>query len=306
MCHNNIIDNDNNNNNNENINNNNLNNNINITINNNIDNNNNNNNNNNNLNNNDINITINNNNNNNNINNINNNINLKKNKINENLNKLNKDIKNNIIITPTKNNHDHNVNSKTFKSKSLFFNNNLLNNYITTSSILHYKSNDIAIELTLICFSIFKKCRAKEFLNLNWSKSTKNILSPNVVRMIVRSNLVSSWVAQEILNQENIKERAEYLKLFIKVANDCVSLNNFNTLFDIFSGLNSAAIHRLKKTWALLPKESLKIFEYLEELTSTSGNFHILRSNVDSIKDNPCIPYIGIYLTVKKYIFLII
>jgi hypothetical protein len=107
---------------------------------------------------------------------------------------------------------------------------------IHNAPLLLFKSLDIASQLCLICYNIFKKCRAKEFLNLNWSKKYRLELAPNVCNMIDRSNKVGSWIVQEVLKQENIRERVEYLKLFIKVANHCYNLHNFNTLVEVMSG----------------------------------------------------------------------
>jgi hypothetical protein len=61
------------------------------------------------------------------------------------------------------------------------------------------------------------------------------------------------------------------------------------------SALNSNSIHRLKKTWNLLSKDILNIYEDLCNIISNKNNFNILRTKILSIDNNntPCIPYIG-------------
>jgi hypothetical protein len=215
------------------------------------------------------------------------------------------------LLEVCKNESNINTTSKSKENEKLKHKLSLKRNSIFISNItsIHncsftlFRSSDIAIQLTLICFSIFKNCRAKEFLNLNWTRANKRKLSPNVVTMIERSNNIGSWVIQEILKNENVKERMEHLKLFIKIANQCLILNNYNTIVEIMSGIESNAIHRLKKTWSILPKETTKIFENLSKIVSNKKNFKEMRSKVDSInKDTPAIPYIGIYLSDMVFI----
>jgi son of sevenless-like protein len=51
---------------------------------------------------------------------------------------------------------------------------------------------EIARQLTLIEYSIFKTIQPKEFLNQGWSKSKKEINSPSILSMIRLFNKVSN------------------------------------------------------------------------------------------------------------------
>ena len=152
-------------------------------------------------------------------------------------------------------------------------------------------------QLTLISFRLFEKLRPKEFLNQNWMKETRMKKAPNIYDMITRSNEVGMWVASEILNYEDVKERAYVLKQFIKVATECEKIHNYNTMYDIVSGLNSNAIHRLKKTWELVPEKWRVKFQDLLTLTSPKKSYHALREALHSNADQCVLPYIGMFLT---------
>lgn len=55
-------------------------------------------------------------------------------------------------------------------------------------------------------------------LNQNWSKPDRDILAPNVVAVIKRFNLVSTWVATEIVKAEKMKDRVQLIKNFVRIA----------------------------------------------------------------------------------------
>ena len=67
--------------------------------------------------------------------------------------------------------------------------------------------------------------------------------------MIRWTNDLSAWVNTEVLKRESLKERVDTLELFIKIAQNCFELRNFNAVLTILAGMQSSAIDRLKKTW---------------------------------------------------------
>ena len=82
-----------------------------------------------------------------------------------------------------------------------------------------------------------------------WSKPNKEDLAPHIVLMIKRFNLVSAWVATEIVKSEKIGDRVLKVKKFLNIAKHCRDISNFNGVMEILAGLQNAAIHRMKKTW---------------------------------------------------------
>ena len=74
-------------------------------------------------------------------------------------------------------------------------------------------------------------------------------------------------------------------------------LKNFNASMEVIAGLQSASASRLKKTWALVPKDKLKLFEELTDLLSPTSNYSTLRNHIHKGISPPVIPYLGVYLS---------
>ena len=73
----------------------------------------------------------------------------------------------------------------------------------------------------------------------------------------------------------NMRLRVAVIKFFITVARYCASWNNYNTVFEIVSGLNVPSVYRLKKTWSNLPAKYQQrqfIFSDLTFLNSEKKN----------------------------------
>eukprot|EP01102_Stenamoeba_stenopodia_P014624 TRINITY_DN4881_c0_g1_i2.p1 TRINITY_DN4881_c0_g1~~TRINITY_DN4881_c0_g1_i2.p1 ORF type:complete len:1169 (+),score=349.70 TRINITY_DN4881_c0_g1_i2:173-3679(+) len=160
---------------------------------------------------------------------------------------------------------------------------------------------EVARQLTLIEYDLYKAIKPWECLGQAWAKKDKEIKAPNIIAMIKRFNYVSRWVATEIVKGETLKDRTNILKTMLEVAEKCKMLNNFNGMMEIISGLQSSAIYRLKQTWAALPTRLTKLFEEINALMSSESNFRSFRQHLHTI-DPPCIPYLGVYLTDLTFI----
>lgn len=69
----------------------------------------------------------------------------------------------------------------------------------------------------------------------------------------------------------------------------------------VISGVTSTAIYRLKKTWALVDKNTMSIFEELNTLLSRDNNFANFRKALHKIQP-PALPYLGVYLTDMTFV----
>ncbi|XP_064416518.1 ras-specific guanine nucleotide-releasing factor RalGPS2 isoform X2 [Latimeria chalumnae] len=168
--------------------------------------------------------------------------------------------------------------------------------------VLKVTPEEYAGQITLMDAPVFKAIQPEELSSCGWNKKEKHSSAPNVVSFTRRFNQVSFWVVREILHAQTLKIRAEVLSHYIKTAKKLYELNNLHALMAVVSGLQSAPIFRLTKTWALLSRKDKTTFDKLEYLIAKDDNYKRLRDYIGSLKMTPCIPYLGIYLSDLTYI----
>ncbi|CAG8741154.1 987_t:CDS:2, partial [Racocetra fulgida] len=159
---------------------------------------------------------------------------------------------------------------------------------------------EIARQLTIIEAKLYNKIRPVECLNKAWSRESKEgedgdgeEVAVNIKAMIVNT--------ESILNQKEIKKRCAFIKHFVAVADRCKQLNNFNSLTAIISGLNSAPIHRLKRTWEMVNARTIQTLDNLNRIMNSTKNFFDYREMLHSVNP-PCVPFLGVYLTDLTFI----
>ncbi|XP_026462317.1 ras-specific guanine nucleotide-releasing factor RalGPS2-like isoform X2 [Ctenocephalides felis] len=158
-----------------------------------------------------------------------------------------------------------------------------------------------AEQITLLDLPSFTAIQAEELTSCAWNSRNKLNVAPNVVAFTRRFNNVSFWTVSEVLAGPTPKKRSEHISHFVKIARHLHSLNNLHALFAVISGLQSASIHRLDKSWNLVQKKDKLTFEKLASVFSEKENWKVLREYQDSLR-LPCIPYLGLFLTDFVYI----
>lgn len=114
----------------------------------------------------------------------------------------------------------------------------------------------VARQLTLREMDLFQSIELKELLHQGWARTkTSQETSPNLSTFISWFNKTTSWVATEVCMSNSTRLRVSVIKFFITVARHCASWNNYNTVFEIISGLNLPSVYRLKKTWSHIPSK---------------------------------------------------
>jgi len=173
----------------------------------------------------------------------------------------------------------------------------------STSSFSHddWDPIEIARQLTIIEYEMYREITPKELLSLSWQKNDREKRSPNLLKMIHRFNEVNNWVQWQIVSEPNIKKRAAAIKKMIRVTEELKKLNNFNAVFVFVSALHSASINRLRKTWEEVGKSQMKQLEEFDMLTSPNGSFMLYREELHNANP-PCIPYVGVYLSDLTFI----
>lgn len=168
-------------------------------------------------------------------------------------------------------------------------------------NLLSLNSTVLAIELTLHDFNIFRRIEPQSFIfDLFELRSNIDSLDDKWRKDLNTFELLSNkemfWVINEILNENSVVKRAKIIKYFIKVANICRHLHNYNSLFALLSGLGHGSIQRLKVTWDKLPTKYTKLLKNLQSLMDPSRNMLNYRRELKDC-DPPVIPFFPI---VKK------
>lgn len=110
------------------------------------------------------------------------------------------------------------------------------------------------------------------------------------------SNKEMFWVVCEILNERNIGRRVKIVKQFIRVADVCSQLRNFNSMFAIISGLGHSCVNRLRRTFEKLKPKYKNQLDKMRELFDPSRNMLNYR---ECLKQTPP-PAIPLFPQIKK------
>ena len=157
---------------------------------------------------------------------------------------------------------------------------------------------EVARQITLMEFDFFREIKPLELLQNAWMKEDKEINSPNICKMTKLSNHIIHWVASEIvLVKDGPKQRAVVFEKFVMIAQHLERLRNFNGVKEIIAGLQSSAIHRLKKTKECVSTKHMRIVETLSRIVASDMNYKVLRSRVAEIEAEPTLPFPGVYLS---------
>ncbi|XP_003470790.1 ral guanine nucleotide dissociation stimulator isoform X3 [Cavia porcellus] len=191
--------------------------------------------------------------------------------------------------------------------------------------VLVFPPDLVAEQFTLMDAELFKKVVPYHCLGSIWSqrdKKGKEHLAPTIRATVAQFNNVANCVITTCLGDRNTKapDRARVVEHWIEVARECRVLKNFSSLYAILSALQSNAIHRLKKTWEDVSRDSIRIFQKLSEIFSDENNYSLSRellikegtSKFATLEMNPrraqrrpketgviqgTIPYLGTFLT---------
>lgn len=110
------------------------------------------------------------------------------------------------------------------------------------------------------------------------------------------SNDLSSLVSDTILHYNEVKKRAAVLKQWIKIAHQCLDLNNYDALMAIICSLNSSTITRLRRTWEAVSPRRRELLKQLQAIVEPSQNNKVLRGRLAGHVP-PCLPFLGMFLT---------
>ncbi|KAG8455148.1 hypothetical protein GDO86_001381 [Hymenochirus boettgeri] len=147
---------------------------------------------------------------------------------------------------------------------------------------LSFRPDMLAEQFTVMDADLFKKVVPYHCLGCIWSqrdKKGKEHLAPTIRATVSQFNSVTNCVIATCLGDRSLKsqQRAKVVERWIEVARECRILKNFSSLRAILSALQCNAVHRLKKTWDEVSRESYRIFMELSEIFSDENNHSLSR-----------------------------
>ena len=162
-------------------------------------------------------------------------------------------------------------------------------------TILDFDPLEVARQLTIRQMTVFCSIMPEELLGSQWMKKG-GADSPNVKAMSSFSTDLSNLVADTILQYNEVKKRATVIKQWIKIASQCLELNNYDALMAIICSLNSSTITRLRKTWDIINPKRRETLRTLQAIVEPSQNNKVLRARLQGHVP-PCLPFLGMFLT---------
>ncbi|KAI8073143.1 hypothetical protein BC940DRAFT_250624 [Gongronella butleri] len=171
-----------------------------------------------------------------------------------------------------------------------------LSTRLSTIAVYRMDPQEIANQLTLMESQLFCQIPPSELMATHKKKSAPPAV--HVKAMVHRSTVLVYWISNTILVEMDTKVRVLVIKFWIKVADACLQLNNFNTLMTIRCALNSAGIARLKRTWdAVLRSTKYKTtYHTIDTIADSERNFAAYRKCLKQATP-PGLPFLGIFLS---------
>ncbi|KAI5989018.1 ras GEF [Pisolithus albus] len=168
--------------------------------------------------------------------------------------------------------------------------------------LLEIEALELARQLTITESQLYQKIRPSECMQRSQqSKQRRTDPRDGVANFIRRSNKIAHWVAFSILSKDEARRRASVIKHFILVADQCRMLQNFSTMGAIVSGLNSAPIHRLKRSWEQVSSRHMSQLQTCEATINSYRNYNKVRTTLATVSP-PCVPFVGVFLTALTHI----
>lgn len=184
----------------------------------------------------------------------------------------------------------------------------------TIPSILHFTPGLVAYQITRIESAIFLAIPSHALLS-HAPKSPH----PRVVASTDFFNYITRLIEHSILLPQEASVRAQHINHWIKIANKCQDLNNYQTLKAVVSALGTPPVQRLKRTWAYIPKKSLARLDAMNELMSEHNNYGKYREHMGIVSTTvlngksvnliqsehykrPTVPFLGTFIHDMTYL----
>ncbi|XP_030401875.1 ral guanine nucleotide dissociation stimulator-like 3 isoform X2 [Gopherus evgoodei] len=137
--------------------------------------------------------------------------------------------------------------------------------------LLSFSVEEVAEQLTLMDIELFMQVRPFHCLGCIWSQRDRKVgegAAPSVRATVAQFNAITSCVVASVLGDVQLRapQRARLLEKWVAIAQHCCVLRNFSSLRAVISALQSSPVHRLKRTWAAVSRDTMGVFWKLSQI----------------------------------------
>uniref|UniRef100_A0A8C8SSJ1 Ral guanine nucleotide dissociation stimulator like 3 n=1 Tax=Pelusios castaneus TaxID=367368 RepID=A0A8C8SSJ1_9SAUR len=183
--------------------------------------------------------------------------------------------------------------------------------------LLSFSVEEVAEQLTLMDVELFVRVQPFQCLGCVWSHRDRKggrRAAPSVRATVAQFNAITGCVIASVLGdlQIHVPQRARRLEKWVAIAQHCWFLRNFSSLRAVLSALQSSPVHRLKRTWAAVSRDTMGIFQKLSQIFSDDQHHLSSREILQVREGSPgagavlpapqarppgTVPYLGTFLT---------
>lgn len=174
-------------------------------------------------------------------------------------------------------------------------------NFFDPIPIANIASSLLAEQLTLYNWHLFSRITPTQLNSYLQGKECPDVVGSFICSFVLMEALLKwglkffTWVCADVMRFQ-LEERVKRLYYWIHVCDEFLKLGNFDSVAAIVEALSQSCITRLKKTWALLPKETGKKFEHIQTFFLPNSDYAAYRNFLSKHPEGkPYIPVLSIH-----------
>ena len=163
------------------------------------------------------------------------------------------------------------------------------------TSVLEIDPLELARQMTIVDFNLYKQIQHQECLKTVWNKPDKVKRAPFILQMTQRFNKVNKWVVLSLVKELDPAKRTKLVQYFLVLVTHLLDIHNFHAAFMINGAFYNSAVARLKAFRSIgTSKKHQKMLDDLRKLFDPAGNRNEYRTVLHSA-NTPCLPFLGVY-----------
>jgi len=172
---------------------------------------------------------------------------------------------------------------------------------VESLELVDVQPQEMARQISLIQSTLYAAIRPREYLQYCAERAgekgscwvngdASELMAPNLHALATWSGNLARMVSSEIVKHSDRSRRVIVLDRFIEVAEKCLTLKNFDAVFNIMEGIRHPSIERLAETFRLLSPSAQRTLDSLKQQVSKEGDFKHYREAMNE-STPPTLPH---------------